>query len=540
MADKQKGFNLADVLDDVADVADVSKLDTPEQPKGYLAFAYADIEDIHGDPYNPKVFPLSALEGLMDLILLEGGLQQPLYVEPEGEGWLIKSGHRRHAALAALVKGTDKQPPHPELRSVPIVYRPNANTEALGLVADDLDDDQQAKLLRLLAETRVLIGNMANRQFTAAQLSAAAEAMEAHYVAMAELGYRFPGRLRDQVAQACNISASKVARLKVIREKLVPARFVEAWKADKLPEQSAYALAQMPAMLQEAIAGAYAGDGMLQGWKLEDIRKTGMKHYLSTTVKCPSGEGCTNGKGFLGRDLDTRTYYGVGSCACCVTCVNVTSCKYACPAGKEIAKKKRAETRAENKAERDAEARAKKAKTDFWAGLGERLASACDGDRDVYNAALDELDEKALENCWYDMCHTLPGLAFPDGVKRSGVPYLTVDALTALCRQLNVSADYILGLAEDPLTQLAAAGAPVGTGGKPTWRPMDTPPERSGRYLLKFGFDGVTRVTIMQYNADIDQWAWCSTGTRLNSQAGCLGWYPIPEDDDGEEVENDD
>lgn len=534
MAEKKKGFDLAATL---GSAPGVSKSDTQQGP---LAFVYADIDSIHPDPYNAKVYELSDLGGLMDAILLEGGLQQPIYVVPDGDNWTVKSGHRRHAALTALVKGTDKQPPHPELRSVPIVYRPNSDAEDLARITDgDLDDDKAKELTRLMGELRVLIGNMGNRKQTSAELSAAAKELEDHYVALAGMGVRFPGRLRDRVAEACNVSASKLARLKVIRDKLVPAKFVQAWEAGELPEQSAYALAQMPAMLQEAIAEAMGKHKYTPGWRLERIKDIGMDHYLSATATCPSGEGCSNGKGFLARDLDVNVCYVTGQCKCCVTCESVTDCKYACAEGKkkaEAARKKHEKLSAQKK--KEAELAAKR-EADFTEGVAKRVLSVCGGDYESFHALDDELcrTNRAYSETW-ELDEIVEALAEGEEIDwgdYGGYSLFPIGALTELCRHLGVSADYILGLADDPMTQLAAAASAEAADGKPTWRSMGEPPEMPGLYYLKFGIEGTTIAEPMRYTI-LHEWVWPS-GASLDD-VEFLGWYPIPDDDDEEEVED--
>lgn len=535
---KKKGFDLAATL---GNTPDVSKSDTQ---KGPLAFAYADIDSIHPDPYNAKVYTLSDLGGLMDAILLEGGLQQPLYVVPDGETWTLKSGHRRHAALTALVKGSDIQPPHPELRSVPIVYRPNSDAEDLTRIADgDLDDDKAKTLTRLMGELRVLIGNIGNRKQTDAELSAAAKELEDHYVALAELGVRFPGRLRDRVAEACNTSASKLARLKVIREKLVPDKFVRAWETGELPEQSAYALAQMPTMLQEAIAEAQGKKQFsTPGWRLETIKRIGMDHYLSTTVKCPSGDGCTNGKGFLRHDLDNSAYSG-GNCKCCVTCAYVASCKYVCPEGKKIAAEKKAADKEAKAKREESEKLNEKRELAFGIGVAKRIMSACGGDYESFRALNEELDMDTSVPEYsdeYGLLDVIEALEKGEDVADyyCGYNLMEIGSLMALCRHLGISADYILGLADDPMTQMAGAApaetAPVATGEKPKWMPGDKPPREYMTCYCKFVDPQGYGYTIeARWLAMEGRWEHSAAGEEITDK--CLGWYPIPDDEEDED-----
>ena len=61
-----------------------------------------------------------------------------------------------------------------------------------------------------------------------------------------EEGFDFPGRMRDHVAEACKVSKSKLARLKVIREGL-NTEWLTLWEGGKLPEETAYQVARQAA-----------------------------------------------------------------------------------------------------------------------------------------------------------------------------------------------------------------------------------------------------------------------------------------------------
>lgn len=535
MAEKKKGFDLAATL---GSAPGVSKSDTQQGP---LAFAYADIDSIHPDPYNAKVYELSDLGGLMDAILLEGGLQQPIYVVPDGDNWTVKSGHRRHAALTALVKGTDKQPPHPELRSVPIVYRPNSDAEDLARITDgDLDDDKAKELTRLMGELRVLIGNMGNRKQTPAELSAAAKELEDHYVALAGMGVRFPGRLRDRVAEACDVSASKLARLKVIRDKLTPAKFVQAWEAGELKEDPAYVLAQMPIMLQEAIA-KYRGK-LPSGEQLRRIQREGMEHYLCPSTTCKSGEGCTNGENFLRHDLSTSYIWDAGKCGCCVKCDEVASCKYVCPEGKRVAEKKKAKEAKEKEiADKKAEA-AQNARLDFVGEIAKRVLAACEGKTEVFEAVKNKLEQQGMFCEWNlrsAVKSVAKGEALSDRGGYMGYRLFLPNWLAAFCRQVGTSADYILGLADDPMTQLAAAAPAETADGKPTWRSADKPPQKSGIYYVRVNDVHSMRSYAIDAKWNAEKGIWEDEFDHSNMTDSVLGWYPVPSADD-EEVADDD
>lgn len=149
------------------------------------------------------------------------GLQQPLVVTPEENGrYKVLSGHRRRAAIRLLLE--ESEDPLPKLRSVPCLVRRYKS--------------------RHLAELQLILANSTARELTSAEKMRQAERIEMLLYQLKEEGYQFPGRMRDQVAAACNVSAPKLARLKVIREHLIP-EYMVAFEANRLPEQTAYALA---------------------------------------------------------------------------------------------------------------------------------------------------------------------------------------------------------------------------------------------------------------------------------------------------------
>lgn len=416
-------FNLSEML------GDVSKLDTGV--KGREQIQYIGIELLASDPKN--FYAISGVENLAANIELVG-LQQPLRVrpDPDREGhYIISSGHRRHAAMKLLVEEGKRS-----FAAVPCIVETGEESDAM----------RELKLIYANSDTRTISG---------ADLTKQAERVEMLLYQLKEEGTEFPGRMRDYVAEACKISASKLARLKVIRTKLLEPRFVEEWESGDLKEQSAYALAQMPPIMQTTIAELLVGKPTPYGFILESIQKRGMESYLTSDAMCPDGDGCTNGKRRLAHDLDVKSCSVCGAhgrSACCLDCHERSRCAYLCPAAKKKVSAERAETRAENKKASDAEKRRDDAIKAFWLGFGRRLAAACNGDKDVLTAAFKELDATGehSETIGYRYVLARVFLAGYDGDESS----IDLEIFSALCRQLNVSADYLLGLSDDPLTKL--------------------------------------------------------------------------------------
>ena len=168
----------------------VSDLDTSG---GAQQIEYIDIGLLDGDPRNRR--DLRGLEELAANIELLG-LRQPLRVRenPESPGrFIIVSGHRRRAALQRLVDDG-----RADFARVPCIRDVSAQSSAL-------------------QELRLIFDNLDTQPYSSAEKAKIAARVEELLYVLKEEGMEFPGRMRDQVAAACRISAPKLARLKVIQ-----------------------------------------------------------------------------------------------------------------------------------------------------------------------------------------------------------------------------------------------------------------------------------------------------------------------------------
>lgn len=295
-------FNLGEILQGQLQGANVSKLDTSGDRE---QIEYIDIDRIGDDPNN--FYALNGLEELAASIELLG-LQQPLRVrqDPQDlERVITVSGHRRKAALEKLVKEG-----RTDLREVPCIREREGGSAAL----------QELRLIYANSDTRVL---------TSAELSRQAERVEMLLYQLKEEGMEFPGRMRNHVAEAVKISAPKLARLKVIREKLIP-EYLAMFDKDKLPEMTAYAMARLPEDFQqrmirvlpkvpsgntvEKVLGKYN-----EGWRWEP------------KLQCPDGKPCKRGDTFLRRDCEAPGWSGFcGGNTCCLECAQAKTIWFPC------------------------------------------------------------------------------------------------------------------------------------------------------------------------------------------------------------------
>ncbi len=232
--------NLGDILqrasfqrstvDDALQKVVVSKLDTDQEQIQYI-----DLSLLDNDPRN--FYELNGLEDLARNIELLG-LQQPIRVRshPEYPGrYIIVSGHRRRAALQMLVDDGLTQ-----YCSVPCIQERGEGSE-------------------LLQELRLIYANSDTRKMSSWEISRQTERVEELLYGMKESGYEFQGRMRDHIAQVCKISASKLARLKVIQQNL-DETIKPLWKSGQLSESVAYRIAQEPLDVQTALVGSCGQD----------------------------------------------------------------------------------------------------------------------------------------------------------------------------------------------------------------------------------------------------------------------------------------
>ena len=209
-------------FDIAALIGDVSALDTGID--GREQISYIDVSKLHADPNN--FYSISGIDELCANIEMFG-LQQPIRVRKFEDGYMIVSGHRRTAAIRQLVDEGKE-----DFREVPCIIEAAASSPEL-------------------QELRLIYANSDTRTMTSAELSRQAERVEALLYKLKEAGYEFPGRMRDHVAAACKMSASKLARLKVIREGLKPEGLRKAYEDGHLSETCAYEIARRSEAAQE-------------------------------------------------------------------------------------------------------------------------------------------------------------------------------------------------------------------------------------------------------------------------------------------------
>ena len=428
MAEK-KTFSLAEAMRDTIGSAStanmgVSNLDT----EGREQIEYIPRTCLVADEKN--FYSLDGIDDLASSIELIG-LQQPLRVRPiEGEEGLyrIVSGHRRRAALDKLALDGSKA-----FESVPCIVERDAVSPAM-------------------QELRLIYANSDTRRMSDADLARQAERVTELLYQLKEEGIEFPGRMRDHVAEACKVSKTKLATLKVIRENL-PEQYRAEWESGKMSTDAAYKLAKAPEALQARICKAFktAPNARAVDHLLE-IHKTRRKGCLwEPTLKCPDGKNCPHGDAFLRHDADC--YYGAqcGGKTCCLKCDRATRGWSPCSSACAKAKAARTEQNAKDKAEREArDAKDQKKYQKAVSKIFLRLIPLIDA------AGLSYEDTIPVQHTAYKVETVLKYAAGDFGGKHlySGdgydYKYAQGETLIKLARKLNCSTDFILGLTDDP------------------------------------------------------------------------------------------
>lgn len=348
-----KGFDLSAVF------GEVSKMDTGNS--GVLQMIPA--EQIH--PNEKNFYDVTDIDGLIDAILLDG-LQSPLVVNKAGEGnYIIISGHRRFAALSKIMKA--------QLRiTAGKLFADEIAAGNVPCLVNEYKNEQQAELalIRANSDTRIL---------TSAEKAKQIERVEELLYQLKEQGHEFPGKMRDYVAEACKVSASKIARLKVINDGLI-STFAKHWQSGKLKESPAYALAKLPEVQQSQINLYFAAKGTKPEYMYENEinRLAETLNELENTPPCKKDKApCSHKAGRWERIMSSGVYsYNPCATTCCDKCSNLKSCKHACPKLAEKVKRLKSDAREQTKQEKLAKAQKEAPTIELITHIWERFGEA--------------------------------------------------------------------------------------------------------------------------------------------------------------------
>lgn len=483
-------FNLADVL------KDVSASDAGREQIEYISLSLID-----EDPNN--FYQLSDLDELAANIAF-CGLQQPIRVRQKEDGrYIIVSGHRRRAAVAMLA-----------------VEDPQRWQEISCIVERDAVSPS-------LQQLRLIYANANTRKMTSAEISQQAEQVEKLLYQLKEEGYDFPGRMRDHVAEAVQVSKSKLARLKVIRENLASC-WADDWKNGTIGESVAYNLSQMPRSWQVIIHTDW-GDNVsrLYADTVERLKKT---FRVLEEVHCQHGLTlCEHAVYMMGKSCrDTsKNFYAPHCTGCCFDCSGLQTCKNCCPqaAGKQKELKAVAK-KAQLDANRQQEERDRPG-TEFARMVWDRIGKA----RERSGASIKDIVFARGESFYNEFCddpkqqkmESGEGDYSPNSTLSFGYNLRACDVMhiVAVADILQCSVDYLLGRTEDRQSHLSNAvpQKPVSYQGT-TWQTGN--PDEAGDYLL---------ILEDPYSATLNYEHWNWNGTVWEPAGGHGRHYP---DIDGE------
>lgn len=473
-------FNLAQAIGGI-----VSELNT-----GAPEVKMIPIWDIIPNPANFYKVDMEALKPLMDSIVMDGLHHYPLVMKhPEEDGkWLLIDGERRYTACKALVEEGSE-----DFKEIPCTVKEYASTA--------------------LAELQLILSNSTNRVLSGAELSRQAEKTEMLFYQLKEEGYDFPGRMRDRVAAACNVSATKLAKLKVIREKLIE-EYKPMWESGMLTEQAAYALARMPEELQRRISDI-VGDLPVMGANAEAVLSLHLDGHRwdGEGLKCPDGNSCIGEDRFLRHDV-TAPYWESKCCGmtCCMECHMRRRCDTACSKAKEFERRTdEANMRASAERQRIRSEENKKETAENAKRLLRAIeASGFDEDYIEWNwrpIKVSDIRDYAAGN-FGDKLY-LDVLFDPDGLTRA----------VHLAKQLHCSTDYLYGLTDE---------LNGGCSTEVKWIDPKSAPVAYEEVVAKFdiGTDKPKKMFAMYDGED-----WCFLhGEPITAK--CVGWWPLPEEEE--------
>lgn len=497
-------FDMAQFLSDAG-----VNLDT-----GRKQVEYIPIDRIASDPDN--FYELSAIDDLAENIALFG-LQQPIVLRPMPEDdsrYIIVSGHRRHAAIQKLIQEDGRD----DLREVMcIVERGEENPK--------------------LNELKLIYANASTRVISSAEQAKQAERVEKLLYELKEEGVEFPGRMRDHVAAACQMSTGKLARLKVIRNKLIP-QFMRMWEAGELRESVAYTLAGQVPVRQKSVWIAQTDSGKrafpcTDGWLENIFREMDRVEKLCKKTPCAVNHTSTCDRiYYLLNQVAGLSQYSAMPCrGCCLHCSSLASCKYSCEWAADAKKVLRDKAREDKRQAAEEQKAKEQPERDLLATSYSRVAQL----RKERNITAEDVVKASL------------GFAYDRSVKRmndiesgkavslqdrmpGGIWANEAKNLIATADLLGCSIDYLLGRADAPT---APAAQPEKCVNIDTWHTGD--PEEPGYYAV-FVAEGFSDVLVLEWTEQ----GWKDTiidGYDIEIDGEILGWLRLPDrfPDSGEE-----
>lgn len=480
----------------------VSKSDTGKR------LTEVDIDDLVSNEANFYAVDADKLEELKNSIALSGIMDPPTVTETEDGKYRLISGHRRTAAVRALVaEGRE------DLRKVPVFVRSPRSAA--------------------MEELELIMANSTARRLSSAEISEAAQRVERLLYELKEQGVEFPGRMRDHVAAACNVSKTKLANLHAIESNCI-ADFRKMWADGKIPDATALELSRCDTAFQMRMRDAFA---RLKSFptaagieSLREMQKNGAKWQPSACLHCPDGRLCPSSRDDAVLRHDATCCSFEPKCKgemCCMECeygAKARGCYDVCDQMCSRAKQYRADKNADAKAAEEAAAEKKQKR--FREKIqqdAQRIVRAADA------AGIDDALKIQLRGYTPAVSvGTVRSWASGDfgdmHFYGSDALYVDSDRIPTACQQLHCSADYLLGMT-DELTPQAVPKSGTGNG----WQTGTDYPD--GMILAVFRFPGSADIRQLMYVQDGKLYFTRRCTTRAEEQPVLwLAIPPIPEE----------
>ena len=261
------------------------------------------VEDVHPNPGNfyPPI-DANAMEDLQESIQANGVLE-PLLVLRDGDGYRLISGHNRLRAVRHLhLYGPDAQ----RWATVPCRILPPMD--------------------KLREQTAIIEANR-QRKKTPQVLQQEAEELTRLYTERKKAGEELPGRVRDRVAEALQISAARASRLAAIKTGLKIPGFQRMWKDGDINESVAYEISKLDLDQQYRLLDYHIDNH--RPLTIPNVRRFGVIYDKLCKGACQvTGRACE----IADQQYDTFFRGGewTGCAGCCSCCKARSNCRIVC------------------------------------------------------------------------------------------------------------------------------------------------------------------------------------------------------------------
>lgn len=236
--------------------------DISRKPEGQKLIQYIPLHLIDTNPKNN--YSTNGIESLAANIQMFGLLDPLIVKETPDRRYMLISGHRRRLALRMNAEAAENYPDSMH-EPVPCIVEPE------DAPLPGIEDPEKAAAARPLAEELKLIyANADTRVMSSADTAQQVRRIRELFMELQDLGYKFPGKMRDHVAAAAKVSATRVARLDVIEKNLFPEELRKSWKDGILQETSAYEIARRSPEVQMLVLHR-VGVRPLQGMTTQQV-----------------------------------------------------------------------------------------------------------------------------------------------------------------------------------------------------------------------------------------------------------------------------